>query len=59
MVKIHSGDPQLELTPGRYVLVLTNQAYDFTVEGNVTDRKHCIERIVATNGTFYSECGKP
>ena len=59
MVEIHSEDPELELAPGRYVLVLTNQSYDFTVEGNVTDRNHCIERIIATNGTFYSECGKP
>lgn len=56
MYQLHSEDPGLELTPGRYALVLTNQAYDFSVEGNAVDPKHCIERIAASNGTFYSEC---
>ncbi len=36
-----------------------NQAYDFSVEGKIIDPKQCIERIVATNGTFYTDCKKP
>jgi hypothetical protein len=56
MYELHSEDPALELTPGRYALVLKTQAYDFSVEGNVVDPKQCIERIVASNGTFYSDC---
>jgi hypothetical protein len=59
MYELHSEDPALELTPGRYALVLKTQAYDFSVEGAVVDPKQCIERIVASNGTFYSECKKP
>ncbi|NEV00842.1 hypothetical protein FNJ47_34860 [Bradyrhizobium sp. UFLA 03-164] len=59
MYELHSEDPALELTPGRYALVVKNQAYDFTVGGDVTDAKQCIERIVTTNGTFYSDCKKP
>jgi hypothetical protein len=59
MYELHSEDPALELTPGRYALVLKAQAYDFTVEGNPVDPKQCIERIVATNGTFYTDCRKP
>lgn len=59
MYELHSEDPALELTPGRYALVLKTQAYDFTVEGEITDPKQCIERIVASNGTFYSDCKKP
>jgi hypothetical protein len=59
MYELHSEDPALELTPGRYALVLKTQAYDFTVEGNPVDPKQCIERIVATNGTFYTDCKKP
>jgi hypothetical protein len=59
MYEIHSEDPALELTPGRYALVLKNQAYDFSVEGETVDPRQCIERIVATNGTFYSDCKKP
>ena len=59
MYELHSEDPALELTPGRYPLVLKTQAYDFTVEGNPVDPKQCIERIVAANGTFYTDCKKP
>ena len=59
MFEVHSEDPALELTPGRYALVLKTQAYDFSVEGEPVDPKQCIERIVTTNGTFYSDCKKP
>ncbi len=59
MFELHSEDPALELTPGRYALVLKTQAYDFSVEGEPVDPKHCIERIITTNGTFYSDCKKP
>jgi hypothetical protein len=56
MIELHSEDPALELTPGRYALVLKTQAYDFSVEGDVVDPRQCIERIVGSNGTFYSDC---
>ena len=59
MYELHSEDPALELTPGRYALILRSQAYDFTVEGTVVDSRHCIERVVAANGTFYTDCKKP
>ena len=59
MYELHSEDPGLQLTPGRYALILKSQAYDFTVEGKIVDPRQCIERIVATNGTFYAECKKP
>lgn len=59
MYELHSEDPALELTPGRYALVLKSQAYGFSVEGETVDPRQCIERIVATNGTFYSDCKKP
>ncbi|WFU30357.1 hypothetical protein QA635_27685 [Bradyrhizobium brasilense] len=47
------------LAPGRYALILKAQAYDFTVEGAVTDKRHCLQRLAAANGVFYSECEKP
>ena len=56
MIELHSEDPASELTPGRYALVLKTQAYDFSVEGDVVDPQQCIERIVGTTGTFYSDC---
>ncbi|MCP3460034.1 hypothetical protein [Bradyrhizobium sp. CCGUVB23] len=59
MYELHSEDPALELPPGRYVLILKNQAYYFRVDGDIIDPRQCIERVVATNGTFYSACKKP
>jgi hypothetical protein len=59
MYELHSDDPGLELTPGRYALVLKSQSYDFSVEGKTVDPKQCIERIVASSGTFYSDCKTP
>jgi hypothetical protein len=59
MYELHSEDPGLELTPGRYALVLKSQSYDFSVEGKTVDPKQCIERVVASNGTFYSDCKTP
>ena len=59
MRELHSEDPALELTPGRYALVLKTQAYDFSVEGNVVDPRQCIERIVGSTGIFYSDCKNP
>ena len=53
------SDKDFVLPPGRYVLVIKDQGYDFTVAGNVTDLAHCLERTDAANGAFYSECQKP
>ena len=59
MYELHSEDPALELTPGRYALILRSQAYDFSVEGQTVDPRQCIERVVTTTGTFYTDCKKP
>ncbi|CCE02716.1 hypothetical protein [Bradyrhizobium sp. STM 3809] len=48
--------PDFALPPGRYVLALRDQAYDFTVAGTVTESTQCLERTDAVNGSFYSEC---
>lgn len=58
MFEVQSKDAAAELTPGRYVLVIKGQAYDFTISGNVTDGRQCLGRVSASNGTFYSECQK-
>lgn len=58
MYELHGEDPALELTPGRYALILRGQAYDFTVPGEIVDPRHCIERVVLTSGTLYTDCKK-
>lgn len=56
MYEIQSEDPGQPLAPGRYALVLKGQSYDFTVAGPITDLRHCLERMAASNGQFYSQC---
>jgi len=58
MLLIQPENPDFTLPPGRYVLALKSQAYDFTIAGEVTDPLQCLERTDAANGTFYSDCQK-
>jgi hypothetical protein len=58
MYEVLSENPDAPLAPGRYALVLKGLAYDFSVAGPITDPRQCLERLVATNGRFYSECKK-
>ncbi|TPQ27246.1 hypothetical protein C2U70_30870 [Bradyrhizobium guangdongense] len=59
MYELHSEDPALELPPGNYALILKAQSYYFSVSGEITDPRQCIERVIAVNGTFYADCKKP
>jgi hypothetical protein len=56
MFEIEPRDPDLALAPGRYALVMAGIAYDFAVDGPITDKRQCLEQLNATNGTFYAEC---
>ena len=58
MYELHSGDSELELAPGHYVLSLGSQAYYFQVDGEIADPRQCLERVAAGNGTFYAPCKK-
>ena len=59
MLMVLPENSEFTLPAGRYALVLKGLAYDFVVEGQVTDAAHCLERVDAGNGTFYTECRKP
>jgi len=59
MYEVLAGDADKPLGPGRYGLVLKDEVYDFTIAGEITDSKHCLESVAAANGSFYSECRKP
>jgi hypothetical protein len=59
MYEVQSEDTEGALPPGRYALAIKGQAYDFSVGGEITDRRQCLERLIASNGQFYSECQKP
>jgi hypothetical protein len=56
MYEVQPREPDAALTAGRYALVVRGQAFDFMIDGRVTDKQHCLERLAAANGIFYSEC---
>jgi hypothetical protein len=58
MLLVQPEKADFGLPSGRYVLVLRNQGYDFTVAGEVKDPAQCLERTEASNGVFYSDCAK-
>jgi hypothetical protein len=59
MYEILTGEGEKPLTPGRYGLILKDEVYDFTIAGQITDSRNCLESVAAVNGSFYSECRKP
>ena len=56
MYELRSEDPDLDLPAGNYVLILRTQTSFFRVGGEIVDPRQCIERVVASNGTFYAPC---
>jgi hypothetical protein len=59
MILLHPEERNFVLPAGRYAMVLNGLSYDFTVLGEVVESVQCLERTIAANGTFYSECRKP
>jgi hypothetical protein len=59
MILIRPEDEKLLFPAGRYALMLKGLAYDFSVDGPVTDVVHCLERTDALNAPVYSECRAP
>lgn len=59
MYEVLGEDADKSLQPGRYALILKGEAYDFSIAGEITDSRQCLESVAAANGSFYSECGKP
>lgn len=55
-ILVRSDPPDAALPPGRYVLMLYGEAYDFTVEGSVTDPAHCVERTASATEDTYEQC---
>lgn len=56
MIILRPMTPDFSFSPGRYVLVLKGQGFDFSVAGPMTDPAHCLERTDAMGGMVYSEC---
>jgi hypothetical protein len=59
MVMVRPATDNFSFPAGRYALVLKTLAYDFTVEGPITDPAHCLERTDTVESPIYSECRRP
>jgi hypothetical protein len=59
MILIRPEHAEFVFPAGRYALVLKNVAYDFTLDGPITDTAHCLERTDALNSAIYTECRNP
>jgi hypothetical protein len=57
MVVARPEDPDFAFPAGRYALVFEGLAYDFTVDGPITDPAQCLESFEAVNGSVFSQCG--
>jgi hypothetical protein len=58
MITIRPETTDFVLPAGRYALVLNGLAYDFTIDGPITDRAQCIESVAALNGPVYTDCNQ-
>jgi hypothetical protein len=56
MILMRLAVPDLVLPAGRYALVLKGVGYDFTIDGPLADKAHCLERTEGLDTSFYSEC---
>jgi hypothetical protein len=59
MILISPKSDDFSFPAGRYVLMLSNMAYDFTVSGRVTDAAHCLELTAMQDTQLYTECHSP
>jgi hypothetical protein len=57
MILLRPQAPDFAFPAGRYALVIDALAYDFTVDGEITDPAQCLESVAAVSGAVYTECG--
>ena len=58
MILIRPIEGDFSFPPGRYALVLKNVAYDFSVDGPVSDVAQCVERSDEVGAPIFTECPK-
>jgi hypothetical protein len=56
MIAIQPETADFTLPAGRYALVISGLAYDFTVDGLITAAEQCLESFEAVNGLIFNEC---
>ncbi len=59
MIVIRPADTGFSFPAGRYALVLKGAAYDFTVDGPITDSAQCVEYTEEQSALLYRQCRRP
>lgn len=58
MIVIRPAETDFSFPPGRYALVLKNVAYDFSIDGPVTDLVQCVQLSDEADAPTFTECPK-
>ncbi len=56
MIVIRPADTGFSFPAGRYALMLKGTAYDFSVNGPITDQAQCVELAEEQNSPVYIQC---
>jgi len=56
MILIRPAHADFSFPAGRYALVLKAVAYDFSVDGPITDLAQCVERADGLDAPSYTQC---
>ena len=56
MIAIRPETDDFAFPAGRYALVLSGLAFDFTVDGPITASAQCLESFETVSGPIYTEC---
>ncbi len=56
MILIRPAHADFSFPAGRYALLLKAVAYDFSVDGPITDLAQCVERADGLNAPSYTQC---
>jgi hypothetical protein len=56
MIELRPEDSDFSYPPGRYELILGEQAFDFVIAGEVLDPAHCVEGVATGRGPVFYEC---
>ena len=59
MILIHPADVDFSFPAGRYALALDALAYEFSIDGPITDSAQCVKSTGEDAASEYTECGQP
>lgn len=56
MILVRPDNPDLVLPAGRYVLLMNDEPYEFSVAGDVSDPRSCVEGFPTPHGPVFHVC---